>query len=32
MAGAALEPFHGEIFQTSLEVEDEEALHRALDS
>jgi uncharacterized membrane protein len=29
---AALEPFHGEIFQTSLEGEDEEALHRALDS
>ena len=29
---AALEPFHGEIYQTSLDAEAEEALHRALDS
>lgn len=29
---AALEPFHGTIFQTSLDGEAEEALHGALDS
>ena len=28
---AALEPYHGKIFQTSLDTEAEEALHRALD-
>jgi uncharacterized membrane protein len=29
---SALEPFHGTIFQTSLEGDAEEALHRGLDS
>jgi uncharacterized membrane protein len=28
---AALEPFHGKVYQTSLDTEAEEALHRALD-
>jgi uncharacterized membrane protein len=28
---AALEPFHGKVYQTSLDTEAEQALHRALD-
>jgi len=28
----ALEPFHGKVFQTSLDSEADEALHRALDA
>jgi uncharacterized membrane protein len=29
---AALEPFHGKVYQTSLDSDAEAALHRALDN